>query len=238
MNKSEQINELASALAKAQAGIKKPEKNKTVTVRTKAGGTYTFDYADLGAITDAIRHPLATNGLSYAHLIDRDEKATWLVTVLMHSSGQFLTTRYPLPANPDPKEFGGAITYGKRYSLSALTGCVADDDADADPANTTEFKDRKPKQPESKMEKGMVPPGNGNQKAGYIVPGTVKDPRLVGKVIDDCDAHALSDAIDKIETSYEKVKRAIPDGLKEFILYARPVILKADGMIEEEEVAT
>ena len=147
MIRSDEIQELAAALAKAQGEIRPPHKNKTVTVKTTQGGSYGFDYADLGAVIDAIREPLAKNGLSYTHVIEGVNQGLALVTYLLHSSGQFIASVYPLPDQRDPKTFGGALTYGKRYSLSALVGVAADDDADAEPDNVAEFKDRAPKAP-------------------------------------------------------------------------------------------
>jgi len=143
MSRSAEINEIALALSKAQGAIKSPEKNKTVVVKTTNGSSYTFDYADLGAITDAIKGPLSANGLAFTHLIETDEDGAFLSTYLIHSSGQWLGTKYPLPSSADAKVLGGALTYGKRYSLSALIGVCADDDADAEPENVTEFRDKK-----------------------------------------------------------------------------------------------
>lgn len=137
------IGQIAGALAKAQGKIEPPQKNKTVKVRTKTGQEYTFDYADYAAIVAAVKGPLTENGIAWTHLIERAGNGFILVTKLIHSSGEELEAIYPLPATYEPKDFGGAMTYGKRYCLSALTGCSADDDLDADPENTTDFKDRK-----------------------------------------------------------------------------------------------
>jgi hypothetical protein len=147
-NESTQVPErkstgqIAGALAKAQAKIEPPQRNKTVKVRTKTGQEYTFDYADYAAIVASVKGPLSENGIAWTHLIERAGNGFILVTKLIHSSGEELEAIYPLPATYEPKDFGGAMTYGKRYCLSALTGCAADDDLDADPENTTEFSDK------------------------------------------------------------------------------------------------
>lgn len=144
------IGNIAGALALAQAKIEPPQRNKTVKVRTKTGGEYTFDYADYAAIVAAVKGPLSENGIAWTHLIEKSGNGFILITKLIHKSGEELEAIYPLPATYDPKDFGGAITYGKRYCLSALTGCAADDDLDADPENTTDFKDRKKPQMDTK----------------------------------------------------------------------------------------
>lgn len=138
------VDKIASALAKAQAEFIAPEKNKTVEVKNQSGTKlYSFDYADYGAIVESVRGPLSKNGICFTHLVETFGTGVRLVTRLIHSSGQMLETIYPLPMpNQDPKGFGGAVTYGKRYSLSAITGCVADDDVDESPADTQSFKDR------------------------------------------------------------------------------------------------
>lgn len=140
--KSDSIQALAEALAKAQAEIVPPEKNRTVQVQTRTGGRYTFHYADLGAITEAARGPLGKNGLSIVHTTEQDEQGYWLVTTLLHSSGQWIASRYPLPLQAEAKEIGSAITYGKRYLLSALLNISADDDNDAEPNQIAEVTTR------------------------------------------------------------------------------------------------
>jgi hypothetical protein len=137
------VAKIAEALAKAQAEIVQPEKNKTVTVKSDKG-SYTFDYADYNAIVEAVRGPLSKQSICFTHLIEMRDRELILVTRLIHSSGEFLESLYPLPRSSNAKEIGGAVTYGKRYCLSAITGCVADDDADAEPENTTSLKDKKP----------------------------------------------------------------------------------------------
>lgn len=144
--------EIAKALAMAQAKIEPPQKNKTVKVRTKSGQEYTFDYADYAAIVAAVRGPLSENGIAWTHLVERSGNHFLLITKLIHSSGEELESLYPLPSTFEAKDFGGAMTYGKRYSLSGLTGCAADDDLDADPENTTGFEAKKKAEDAKKTE--------------------------------------------------------------------------------------
>lgn len=135
---------IALALAKAQAKFVQPEKNKVVTVKPRDGSPpYSFNYADYAAIVAAVVGPLAENGICFTHFLELTDRGNLLlVTQLIHSSGQFFECTWPIRSNSEPKSIGGDMTYGKRYCLSALTGCVADDDVDVDPVNTTEFKNR------------------------------------------------------------------------------------------------
>lgn len=138
----ENKSSLASALAKAQAEFIQPRKNKTVTVYPKTAKPYSFTYADYSEIVEAVRGPLSNQGVAFTHCLELREGKLLLVTRLIHGeSGQILESIWPMTSSDDPKELGGDMTYGKRYSLSAITGCVADADADADPKNTTHFGD-------------------------------------------------------------------------------------------------
>lgn len=134
---------IALALAKAQSKFVQPEKNKVVTVKPRDSAPYSFNYADYAAIVAAVVGPLAENGICFTHFLELTDRGNLLlVTQLIHSSGQFFECTWPIRSNSEPKSIGGDMTYGKRYCLSALTGCVADDDVDVDPVNTTEFKNR------------------------------------------------------------------------------------------------
>lgn len=130
---SKDFNELAQALAKAQGGFGNPKRNKTVRVRTKAGGTYTFSYADLAAVADVIRKPLSENGIAWTQVWNATGNR--LETRLIHASGQWMSMTGPIMVDgAGPQEFGSGLTYQKRYQLSSITGVVADDDDDGNAA--------------------------------------------------------------------------------------------------------
>lgn len=151
--KSDQINELATALAKAQGEFKNPQKNKKVNVRTKTGGSYEFEYADFAAIVDAVREPLAKNGLSFVQIGDIEDGHSILITILLHSSGQWLSSKDALLVSPEGgnQNFGSAKTFMKRYALTGILGISADSDDDANAADgneaTVRDRQRKPKEP-------------------------------------------------------------------------------------------
>ncbi len=130
---SDQINEIAAALAKAQAEFGTPKKTKTADA-----GKYTYTYADLQDIYDSVRKPLADNGLAVTHLCQEFAGQVELVTMLTHSSGQWFKSIYPVRAKTDsPQNFGSAMTYAKRYSVSALLGIASEEDDDGAAAETS-----------------------------------------------------------------------------------------------------
>jgi hypothetical protein len=141
MLRSEQTNEIAAALAKAQAQIKMPAKTKTARVKMRAekgGGEYTFNYADLTDVIEAVRGPLSAAGIAFSHCITSDDKGLLLETTLLHESGQFISTIYPLDLNATAQANGSEITYAKRYSLSMLCGVSAEEDDDGNAASGNE----------------------------------------------------------------------------------------------------
>lgn len=130
--KSDQIEQIAEALALAQGEMLIPQKKRTATVQMKAekgGGSYTYQYADLSDIRAAITPALSKHGLALTQLIDAD--SVRLTTLLLHKSGQLLGCTYDLPRGLPAQQFGSALTYARRYSACALTGVVAEDDDDA-----------------------------------------------------------------------------------------------------------
>lgn len=135
---SAEIGKLAEALAKAQSKLEQPQKNKTAKIEGKSKATgknfsYSYKYADLPAVIECLKGGLAENGLSYIQPTRIDGDRLILETRLMHSSGQWVASEWPLKVSPDPKETASMLTYGRRYSLTSLCGISAeetDDDAE------------------------------------------------------------------------------------------------------------
>ena len=125
MTTSEQIGDLAAALAKAQAGMKN-------AVLNKVNPHYRSKYADLAGIRDAVIPALTAQGIAVVQAIDYDA----VLTRLVHASGQWIESACRIPASQDMQKMGSAITYARRYSLSAICAIAADEDDDANAAVT------------------------------------------------------------------------------------------------------
>lgn len=127
MKCSETIGELSKALTAFQKAAPIIKKDKTAKL-----GTYSYKYADLASIWDKIRGNLADNELSVIQSPSSYQSEQTLTTLLAHSSGQWVEDTMSLKITQDtPQGQGSAITYARRYALSAMLGLVADDDNDA-----------------------------------------------------------------------------------------------------------
>lgn len=126
---SENINELAMALAKAQGEIKP-------AMKSSMNPFYKSKYADLSEFWEACREPLSKNGLAIIQTMDESEKGLILITTLAHSSGQWIKSKFPLICNKpnDIQAFGSSITYVRRYTLAAIVGICPDEDDDGNKA--------------------------------------------------------------------------------------------------------
>lgn len=122
MNHSEQINELAASLAKAQGQIEGAKKDS-------ANPFFKSKYADLASVWEACRMQLSSNGLSVTQCPEESENGIAIETMLLHSSGQWIKSRYTMPVSKlDAQAVGSAITYARRYALSAIVGIAPEDD--------------------------------------------------------------------------------------------------------------
>lgn len=129
MSTSETINELATALAAAQAAMTNAPLNKV-------NPHYKNKYADLAAIRDATLPVLNKHGLALIQTTEISDAGAVLVTRLAHKSGQWIEGVYPLPLQADkPQIMGSALTYARRYAWAAICGITADEDDDAETAS-------------------------------------------------------------------------------------------------------
>lgn len=144
---SESINELATALSKAQGEI-------TPASKGNVNPHFKSRYADLSSIWDACREPLSRHGLSVLQTMGTsDSGQLMLITTLVHSSGQWFKSYAPIiSARSDSQGVGSALTYMRRYSLAAMVG-VAPDDDDAEAAQGRHIQNYTAKPKASQVEK-------------------------------------------------------------------------------------
>ena len=123
MDKSESINELATALSKAQSCIEDA---------TKSTEAYNYKYADLSQILRLVRPVFAENGLSLTQFPCDGGSSVSVESMLMHSSGQWLSQKFSMDVEASKgmskaQAAGVVITYMRRYALAAIAGITQED---------------------------------------------------------------------------------------------------------------
>ena len=142
MQTSEQINELAAALAKAQGQIQ-------AASRDRENPHFRSRYADLASVWDACRVALSLNGLAVVQGPALADRGVSVTTRLLHSSGQWAESTLILPMDKATAQgAGSAITYARRYALAAMVGVAPDDDDDGNAASQPAQQQRPAPKPE------------------------------------------------------------------------------------------
>jgi hypothetical protein len=168
---SESIGAIAGALAKAQAELTNPEKSLTATIRSPfpREEDRMFRYASLSSGLDIVRKALGKHEIAIVQTtsIDRESGLIRLTTVLAHSSGEWVSSDWPVcpvAETAAPHRMGAALTYARRYALFTLVGIAGEDDLDA---------------PDLPMQGGPASPGlsgkmNGQAEAAPIPSAAVR----------------------------------------------------------------
>jgi len=126
----------AAALAQFQADLPPIEKRQTAKIVSQRG-TFTYRYADLGDIQRAIGAKLAACGLSVTFDTEEHDNTLDVICRVHHIQGHSQSARFPVPVDRGTRmnaaqQVGAALTYGRRYALTAALGIVtADEDTDA-----------------------------------------------------------------------------------------------------------
>ena len=120
--KSDQIDKLAEALAKAQSEMKGA---KTASVNP----FFKSNYADLHTVIQSSLPYLNKHGLSVVQGNDDSRDGFYVTTTLLHESGQWLKSALRMPiTKADAQGIGATITYARRYSLASMIGIAQTDD--------------------------------------------------------------------------------------------------------------
>ena len=128
MERSATIGELVKALATAQAHMP----NVTKDALNPHFGSKFADLADV--MKETLPH-LAKHGLAVVQLPGGGPDNQHLTTVLMHTSGEYISTQMPMfIPNGTAQAQGSALTYARRYSYSAMVGIAPDADDDGQAA--------------------------------------------------------------------------------------------------------
>lgn len=162
MEMSPEINELAGALAKAQATLANASKDAN-------NPFFKSKYATLASVWDAWQAVGPVNGLGVVQTVDGDGVEFSVATILTHASGQWIKCVTPiLLGKKDMQSLGSAITYARRYGLSAMVGISPEDDDGAEAAKSPQTKSAPAKQQKPKEDNYPSPADLAKKDAGLI----------------------------------------------------------------------
>ena len=170
MKHSDQLDQLAAALAAFQSEMPTVAKTKTAVVPTRGGGEYSYSYADLADVVEAAAPKLVSHGLAVSQDPDFDGQHDLLTTTLLHSSGQWKASTMRLPVTkPDAQGLGSAITYGRRYAYCAALGIVAEEDDDGAAAVRSA-----PRKSSGRRQPAPPKPAEGEPRRGPLTPEEIQ----------------------------------------------------------------
>jgi hypothetical protein len=122
----------AAALAIVQSNMPQVGKDKSASIRSDKG-SYTYKYADLASILDAVSPVAAAQGFSFMATPTLSAGGAFVLRYcLLHKGGHREGGEYPLPdpSRSTPQQVGSHITYARRYVYCAMLGVAADEDDD------------------------------------------------------------------------------------------------------------
>ena len=162
-DRSNSLDKFMPAFIAVQSNLKAP-------IKDTANPFFKSKYADLSSVWESARELLAANGLGIVQTTRLLESCTVLHTKMVHTSGQYITSDYPLnPIKNDPQGLGSALTYARRYSLQSMLGITPEDD-DGNAASLKEA----PVAAANMNQAKAAPAKEGFWKAGTAAPKTVK----------------------------------------------------------------
>lgn len=100
-------------------------------------GSYGYEYLSLPALLNTIRPILAANGLAVRqelHAAPESPQLLAVTTIVFDDTAELVVGEYPVQVLQNPQATGSAITYARRYSLTAAMGMMPGNDDDGQAA--------------------------------------------------------------------------------------------------------
>lgn len=165
------IPELVAALALAQGQMANPLKDAN-------NPHFDSQYATLGAVLNAVRVPLAENGLALVQLPSSEGAKVTVRTLLVHKAGGWMMSTVSCTvANAGPQGVGGGITYMRRYAAAAMCGVAQeDDDGNGSQPQAQQQGQQQRGQPQDQQRGGSQQRGQQPRKQATTKPAAARTP--------------------------------------------------------------
>ena len=142
---SNEIEIIIKSLIEFRKNLKQPQKDAN-------NPFFKSSYTTLDKVIEAIDETAPNHGLSFTQwAVSNEQGNVGVETLLLHSSGQYIhyDAIYMKPEKNTPQAIVSAITYSRRYTISAIFGITSDEDDDGNQATGNKSK---PKQDAGKLE--------------------------------------------------------------------------------------
>lgn len=226
-----ETNGLAKALAVLMTKLPEIRKDQTAKVKTEKT-QYSYKYVDLAQITKQLMPILGDLGLSFIAKPTTIDGRFVLSYKLLHVSGESESGEYPLPSSGTPQAMGSAITYARRYCLSAVTGIAPDEDDDGAAAQADYHHQaaRPAPQPEPQWETPAPEPVTDVEWANG----------LIQRITDVSSVGTLRGLYEEMDVKYQAGEVATSDQVKFVALVAqrKAELEKARGEYIDEQTRT
>lgn len=180
MSENNSKKNIIAALLKVQGEIANP-------LNTAVNPFFKSKYAPLPEILNEIRPLLNENGLIFIQNTGAIEDKIYVETILYHTSGESYSTD-KLCLRPDkntPQGAGSAITYARRYQLTALLGITNEDDDDGNAAEPVKGNKKVTPRPSSSNKPKPRPPKSSPKPAAKTKkPAPPKTPKASKEIKD------------------------------------------------------
>lgn len=221
------INEVAVALTAAQKQIETP-KQDSINPQFKS------KYAGLQSVLDAVIPALNAHDIALTQQTKWENERLLVVTKLIHKSGQYIESVYPvLPIQDTPQGYGSALTYARRYSLSAIVGVASEPDDDANEASKAlknadqKFTDEIKKVFDAKE----VPPPAARKKSA---PVDINPPSDSPTFMDVIKAIEKAETLEDLDAAADLARTTPMDHLQKQMV--REVGTKKRGVLTDEDI--
>ena len=179
---SEHVNEIATALAKAQGAMDNASKDRS-------NPAFKSKYADLASVRDATSGPLSANGIAVLQAAATTDAGVMVETRLIHTSGQWLACAVgATPKAYDPQSIGSAITYLRRYGLMSMAGIAPEDDDGNAASGRNDAPAWRPQEQRREPERDPLPPAPPKKWTDTVRKGFCADLDKIGVGYDNCAA--------------------------------------------------
>lgn len=216
---STEVKDLFAALAKVQKTI-------TDAKMDSVNPHFRSKYASLASVYEACRKLCAENNISISQLATTVDGNPAVWTMLGHASGQWIRSLLIVPADKQtPQGMGSALTYGRRYALSAIVGIAADEDDDGNASEAQSQQQPKPQQQRPAPQSAAPQSPYTGDASNFVFPAG----KFKGRRMASISSGELIQWIEYFEGSGQEPKGWLVDALKLAKQYVGKVI-EAEGL--------